>query len=167
MKKSGTFLAVIGGLIGIGIILSVYGNFLMFEDLNKGNGDVFPGQDLTIEVELDHTKTQTGIFAVQIIDFEGETVTASILDPFNSEVETNSINEELYEGFFDVTTSGTYKLFIENKGEQVKIFGVIGPEPEAWKKSLDLISFIILAIGLIGMVGIAAYMIIIRKKDVS
>ena len=167
MKKSGTFLAVIGGLIGIGIILSVYGNFLMFEDLNKGNGDVFPGQDLIIEVELDHTKTQTGIYAVQIIDFESETVTASILDPFNSEVETNSINEELYEGFFDVTTSGTYKLFIENKGEQVKIFGVIGPEPEAWKKSLDLISFIILAIGLIGMVGIAAYMIIIRKKSVS
>ena len=167
MKKSGTFLAVIGGLIGIGIILSVYGNFLMFEDLNKGNGDVFPGQDLIIEVELDHTKTQTGIYAVQIIDFESETVTASILDPFNSEVETNSINEELYEGFFDVTTSGTYKLFIENKEEQVKIFGVIGPEPEAWKKSLDLISFIILAIGLIGMVGIAAYMIIIRKKSVS
>ena len=167
MKKSGTFLAVIGGLIGIGIILSVYGNFLMFEDLNKGNGDVFPGQDLIIEVELDHTKTQTGIYAVQIIDFESETITASILDPFNSEVETNSINEELYEGFFDVTTSGTYKLFIENKEEQVKIFGVIGPEPEAWKKSLDLISFIILAIGLIGMVGIAAYMIIIRKKSVS
>ena len=63
-----------------------------------------------MEVELDNTETQTGIYAVQIIDFESATVTASILDPFNTLIESQSINEEVYEGLFDVTTSGTYKL---------------------------------------------------------
>jgi hypothetical protein len=89
------------------------------------------------------------------------------LDPFNTEIESHSINEELYQGSFDVTTSGNYTLLIENNGEQLKIFGVIGPEPDAWKKSLDFVSFIILAGGLIGMVAVTVNIIINRKKDAS
>ena len=167
MKKSGIFLTIVGGLIGIGIILSFYGNSLMFEDLSKGDGDVGLGQDLAIKSMLDHSEIQKGVYVVQIINFESTTVTASILDPFNTEIESHSINEELYQGYFDVTTSGNYTLLIENDGEQTKIFGVIGPEPDDWKKSLDFISFIILAAGLIGMIGVAVYMIINRKKDAS
>lgn len=165
MKKSVILLIIVGSLIGVGIILSFYGNYLLFEGLIQNNGDVGLGQSLIIEVELDHTETQKGIYAVQIIDVEGESVSASILDPFNQEIESHLIEEKLHEGFFDVATSGNYKLIIENSGDQVKIFGVIGPEPDAWKKSLDSISLIILAMGLIGMVGIAGYTVIKRKKS--
>jgi hypothetical protein len=165
VKKSVIFLALVAGLIGIGIVLSVLGNSLIFEDLSKGDGDVFSGQDLTIKTDLD--QTQTGIYAVQINDVESALVSVSILDPLNSEIETHHITEELYEGVFEVSTSGTYKLLIENTGEEVKVFGVIGPEPDAWKRSLDLISFIILAGGLIGMVVFFFYIIINRKKDLS
>ena len=167
MKKLGIFFVIVGGLIGMGIILSAFGNYVIFEDLTQVDGDVGSEQDLIVEVELDNTETQTGIYAVQIIDFESATVTASILDPFNTVIESQSINEEVYEGLFDVTTSGTYKLLVENRGDQVKIFGVIGPEPDAGKRSLGFISLYILVIGLIGMIGIAVYIVINRKKDAS
>jgi len=167
VKKSGIFLAVVGGLVGVGIILSFYGNNVIFEDLIQKDGDVGSGQDLIVEVELDNTKTQTGIYAVQIIDFESATVTASILDPFNTLIESQSINQEVYEGLFDVTTSGTYKLLIENTGEQVKIFGVIGPEPDSGKRSLGIISLYILVMGLIGMFIVTVYIVINRKKAAS
>ncbi len=167
MKKSGIFLAAVGGLVGIGIILSIYGNYVIFEDLSQGYGDVGSGQDFIVEVELDHTKIQTGIYAVQIKDFESATVTASILDPFNTLVESQSINEEVYEGLFDVTTSGTYKLLVENSGEQVNVFGVIGPEPDSGKKSLGFISLYILVMGLIGMLIVTVYLVINRKKAAS
>ncbi len=167
MKKSGIFLVVVGALTGIGIILSFYGNSLIFEDLIQKDGDVGVGQDLIVEVELDTTKAQTGIYAVQIIEFEGATVTASILDPFDNVVESQSINQEAYEGLFDVSTSGTYQLLIENTGEQLKIFGVIGPEPDSWVRTLGFISLYILIMGLIGMFIVTVYLVIKRKKEAS
>ena len=167
MKKSGIFLAVVGSLIGIGIILSFYGNYVIFEDLVKGDGDIGTGEELIVEVDLDHTKTKTGIYAVQIIDFKGGTVTANILDPFNSIIESQSIDEEVYEGLFEVTSSGTYRLMVENRGEQVTIFGVIGPEPDEGKRSLTIISLYILVVGLVGMAGVAVYIVISRKRSVN
>ncbi|MDH3610950.1 MAG: hypothetical protein OEM79_04230 [Nitrosopumilus sp.] len=167
MKKSGLLLAIVGGLIGVGIILSFYGNYLLFENLIQDDGDVGLGEDLIIEIELDSTETRTGIYAVQIINVKSATVTAKILDPFDTELESHQLKDELFEGFFDVTTSGTYKLVIENKEEQVKIFGVIGPQPDAWKKSLDDFSIIVLIIGLVGMVGVVIFTVISRKKSIS
>ena len=165
MKKPVIFLAVVGSLIGVGIILSVYGNFLMFDDLTQAEGDVGLGQDLRIESVLNPDENKNGIYAVQIMNFETSSVKVSVLDPSNTEIESPSVNEDLFEGSFDIRTSGTYTLLIENDGEKVKIFGVIGPEPAEWKKSLDWASFVILLIGLVGMVGIAIYIIINRKKD--
>jgi len=167
VKKSGIFLVIVGGLIGAGIILSFYGNYVIFEDLIKGDGDVGSEQNLIVEVELDHTQTHTGIYAVQIIDFENSVVSASILDPLDTVIESQSIDEEVYEGLFDVSTSGTYKLLIENRGEQTKIFGVIGPEPDSGKRSLGFISLYILIVGLVGMIILAVYLIINRKKASS
>ena len=167
MKKSGILLVGFAALIGVGIILSFYGSSVIFEDLNQDDGNVGLEQDLIVEAELDHTETKKGIYAIQIINFESGIVTVNILDPFNTIIESQSINEEAYEGLFDITTSGTYKLSIENTGEQVKIFGVIGPEPDAGKKSLPFISFAILIIGLIGMSGLAVYMVINRQKSIS
>ena len=167
MKKSGILFAVVGGLIGIGMLLSAYGNYVIFEDLAKGDGDVKSGQNLVVEIDLDSTDTQTGIYAIQIIDFKGATITANILDPSDIVIESQSVNEEVYEGLFELTSSGEYKLSIENEGEQIQIFGVIGPEPDDWKRSVGFISMYILFIGLIGMVGLAVYIVIKRKKDAS
>ena len=158
---------IVSSTVGVGIILSFYGNQVIFEDLIKGEGQVKFGENLIIPVELDNTKTQTGIYAIQIINFK-EGITAKILDPFDKEIESQSINEEVFEGRFNITMPGIYKLVIENTDEkEIKIFGVVGPEPDAGKKSLVSISPWILIIGLIGVVGVAIYAIKNRKKSFS
>ena len=164
MRKSAICLAIVGVLIGVGIILSFYGNYILFEELAQGNGEVYDGQDLVIEVELDSSKTKSGIFAIQILDFKEGMVTASIVDPSNITIESESINQEVFEGLFEVTSSGNYKLLIENKGEKANVFGVIGPEPDEGKRALSNISMYILVAGLIGMAGVAVYIFINRRK---
>ena len=167
MQKSGILFVIVGSIVGVGIILSFYGNQVIFEDLNKGEDQVKFGKNLIIPVELDNTETQTGIYAVQIINFK-EGITAKILDPFDKEIESQLIDEEVFEGRFNIAVSGIYKLVIENTDEkEIKIFGVIGPEPDAGKKSLGFISLYILIIGLIGMAGVAIYAIKNRKKSFS
>jgi len=167
MKKSGMVLVAAGALIGIGIILSFYGNYIIFEDLAKTNGVVSTGNSLILEVDLDHSKSKTGIFAVQIIDFKNQIVSAMIVDPLENTIESKSINEESYEGIFDINMSGTYKLIVENNGDELTIFGVIGPEPEEWKQSLAFVSLYILVIGLFGMALIAVLFAINRKRESS
>ena len=167
MQRQGIFFVIVGSIVGVGIILSFYGNQVIFEDLIKGEGQVKFGENLIIPVELDNTETQTGIYAIQIINFK-EGITAKILDPSDKEIESQSINEEVFEGRFNITMSGIYKLVIENTDEkEIKIFGVIGPEPDAGEKSLVSISPWILIIGLIGVVGVAIYAIKNRKKALS
>ena len=167
MQRQGILFVIVGSIVGVGITLSFYGNQVIFEDLIKGEGQVKFGENLIIPVELDNTETQTGIYAIQIINFK-EGITAKILDPFDKEIESQSINEEVFEGRFNITMSGIYKLVIENTDEkEIKIFGVVGPEPDAGKKSLVSISPWILIIGLIGVVGVAIYAIKNRKKSFS
>ena len=167
MKKSGITLVAAGALIGVGIILSFYGNYIIFEDLAKTNGVVSTENSLTLEVDFDHSKSKTGIFAVQIIDFKGQAVSAMIVDPLSNTIESKSISEESYEGGFDINMSGTYKLIIENDGDELTVFGVIGPEPEEWKQSLAFVSLYILVIGLFGMALVAVLFAINRKKGSS
>jgi hypothetical protein len=86
----------------------------------------------------------------------------------DKEIEAQSINEEVFEGHFNIAIPGIYKLVIENTYEkEIKVFGVIGLEPDAGKKSLGFISLYILIIGLIGMVGVTIYAIRNRKKSFS
>lgn len=164
MKKSGMALVASGALIGIGVILSFYGNYIIFEELAKTNGVIGAENSLSLEVDFDQSKSKAGIFAVQIIDFKSQTVSAMIVDPLGNTIESKSISEESYEGVFDINMSGTYKLIIENSGDELTVFGVIGPEPEEWKQSLAFVSLYILVIGLFAMALIAVLFVINRKR---
>lgn len=167
MQRAGILFVIVGSIIGVGIVLSFYSNQIIFEDLIKGESQIKVGDVLTIPVELDTDETQVGIYAIQIINFK-EGITAKILDPFDKEIESKSINEEVFEGRFKISVSGIYKLVIENTDEkEITVFGVIGPEPDAGKKSLGFISLYILITGLIGMVGVAIYVVKNRKKSFS
>lgn len=167
MQRTGILFVIVCSIVGTGIILSYYGSQIIYDELIKGEGQVKIGENLIISDEFDSKKTQIGNYAIQIIDFK-EGVTAKILDPFDKEIEFQSINKEVFQGRFNITMSGIYKLVIENTDEkEIKIFGVIGPEPDAGKKSLWFISFWIIIIGLIGVVGVAIYAIKNRTKSFS
>ena len=167
MQKSIIILIVSGALIGIALILLVLGNQMILEGINQGNGKISQSQSLIISAEFDIQETTQGVFAVQIIDFKDNTLTAKILDPLDIEIISQIINEEAIEKEFDIVDTGIYKLVIENDAnEEIQVFGAMGPLPDANKKLLGLISVCILIIGMIGMIGFFINGITNRKKSI-
>ena len=165
MQKASALMVVVGGLVGIGIILSVYGNQAIFEDLAKEEGEIAFGEDLTVTIELEESVNKKGIYAVQILNFKENTFSVSVYDPLGIEIENKSINEEVFEGEFDIVSTGKYQLVIKsNEQEKNRVYGVIGPEPDAGVKSIGFISLYVLVVGLIGMIGVGIYAIKNRRR---
>ena len=160
MQKSSILLIAVGSLVAVGLVLSFFGNQIIFEDLAKVEGDIKDGKKLEISIELDESVNKNGIYAVQVLDFKEGVFSAYVYDPLGIKIESQSINKEVFEGKFDIISSGNYLLVIEsNSQEESIVYGVIGPEPDAAVKSIGFISLYILVIGLIGMVGVSIYAI--------
>ena len=145
MQKLGIMLICSVALIIIGLILLVLGNQIILEGVSQGDGKVSLGQTLTISGDFVSQDTSIGVFAVQIMEFKDNTFSAKILDPFDNEIISQTINEETIEKGFDVLETGTYKLIIESTSdEETQMFVAIGPLPDVGKKSLGFISAYIL-----------------------
>ncbi len=154
-------------LIAIGLLLLVLGNQIILEGISQGDGKVSSSQSLTVSVDFDSQETSTGIFAVQIMEFKDNIFSVKVLDPLESEIIFQTINEETIEKEFDVLETGTYKLIIEStSNEEPMIFAAIGPLPDANKQLLGSISIIILVIGMIGLVVVGIYGIKYRRKSI-
>ena len=167
MQKSGIMLVSSAALIAIGLILLVLGNQIILEGISQGEGKVSSSQSLTVLADFDSQETSTGIFAVQIMEFKDNIFSVKVLDPLESEIIFQTINEETIEKEFDVLETGIYKLIIESSNnEEILVFGAIGPLPDASKKSLGLISVYILVIGMIGLVGSGINRIKNRKRSI-
>ncbi len=152
-------------LIAIGLLLLVLGNQIILEGISQGEGKVSSSQSLTVSVDFDSQETSTGIFAVQIMEFKDNTFSVKVLDPLESEIIFQIINEETIEKEFDVLETGTYKLIIEStSSEEPQVFAAIGPLPDAGKKSLGFISVYVLVIGMVGLVVVGIYGIKNRVK---
>ena len=101
------------------------------------------------------------------MEFKDSKFSAKVLDPFDSEIISQTINEETIEKEFDVLETGTYKLIIEStSSEEPIVFAAIGPLPDAGKKSLGFISVYILVIGMVGLVVVGIYGIKNRVKSI-
>ncbi len=158
MQKSGIMIVVSGALIVIGLILLVLGNQIILEGVSQGNGEVSSSQTLTISGDFDSQETSIGVFAVQIMEFKDNTFSVKVLDPFDSEIISQTIIEETIEKEFNVLDTGTHKLIIEStSNEETLLFAAIGPLPDIGKKSLGFISVYILVIGMIGLVVMGIY----------
>ncbi len=167
MQKSGIMLGSSAASIAIGMLLLVLGNQIILEGISQGDGKVSSSQSLTVSVDFDSQETSVGIFAVQIMEFKDNTFSVQILDPFESEIIFETINEKTIEKEFDVLETGTYKLIIEStSNEEPIIFAAIGPLPGANKQLLGSISMIILVIGMIGLVVVGIYGIKYRRKSI-
>ena len=167
MQKSGIMLGSSAALIAIGMLLLVLGNQIILEGISQGDGKVSSSQSLTVSVDFDSQETSVGIFAVQIMEFKDNTFSVQILDPFDSEIIFQTINEKTIEKEFDVLETGTYKLIIEStSNEEPIVFAAIGPLPDANKQLLGSISIIILVIGMIGLVVVGIYGIKYRRRSI-
>lgn len=154
-------------LIAIGLLLLVLGNQIILEGISQGDGRVSSSQSLIVSVDFDSQETSTGIFAVQIMEFKDNIFSVKVLDPLESEIIFQTINEETIEKEFDILETGTYKLIIEStSNEEPMIFAAIGPLPDANKQLLGSISIIILVIGMIGLVVVGIYGIKYRRKSI-
>ncbi|MBT8242215.1 MAG: hypothetical protein HKP34_00670 [Nitrosopumilus sp.] len=168
MQKSGLLIVIFGLFIVGGLAVSVVENQVTLEGIEQGNGKVTSSEVVSISVDMDREKILRGVFAVQVMEFKEDTISAKILDPSNLEIISEDVNEDMFEKEFDVTESGTYQLIIQsNDDDEIYVAGAIGPLPDANKKLL--LSSISLGILIIGMVGLAITGIIgikNRKKSV-
>ena len=150
MQKSILFLAISTILVVLGLVLLVIGNQIILEGVNQDNGLINSNQSLVISSNF--TDDEEGILAIQLVEYQDNTFSIQVLDPFDTEIFFESMKEDTIEREFDITSSGTYKLIIQsNKVDETQVFGAIGPVPDAGKKSLGFISVYVLVIGLAGL----------------
>ena len=168
MQKSGLIVVIFGLLIVTGLVVSLVENQITLEGINQGNGKASSIETVTVSVDLDKETTPVGIFAVQIMEFKENTISAIILDPSNIEIISQKVNEETLEKEFDVFETGTYQLIIQSSDEdEIYVVGAIGSLPDADKKFiLSVIALSILIIGMIGMATVGVIGIKNRRKSI-
>ena len=168
MQKPVVMMIVIGALIAAGIVLSFYGSQVITEGLSQKDEMVMTGSSLEIYSDIDVTTTNLGVFVVQVQNFKEVSIHAKVFDPLGAEIISTIVDRESFEKRFDITTSGTYKLLVENTGQdQTRIIAVIGPMPDPGKLSFGITGFYVLILGLIGIVGVGIYAVRNRRKKVS
>jgi len=154
VQKSGLVIVIFGLLIVAGLGFSVIENQITLEGINQGNGKVSSSETVTVSVEIEREDTQTGIFAVQVMEFKENAISAKILDPSEIEIISQNVNEDTLEEEFDIVESGTYQLIIQSSADdEIYVTGAIGPLPDTDKKLI--LSTVSLAIMITGMIGLA------------
>ncbi len=165
MQKPIVFLVIVGTILAAGVFLSFYGAHLSTKDLTVKEDSVLTGDSLKILAELDPSKSNSGVFVVQILDFKEGDLTAKISDPIGYEIVSRAIDRESFEERFEILSKGTYQLEIENSGlEDIQIVGAIGYMPDNTTISVGVTGFYLLIIGLIGIGGVGIYTIRNRHR---
>jgi prolyl oligopeptidase PreP (S9A serine peptidase family) len=168
VQKSGLIIVIFGLLIVTGLVVSIVENQTTLEGINQGNGKISSTETVTVSVDLDKELTPVGIFAIQVMEFKENTISIMILDPSNTEIISQKVNDETLEKEFDVFETGTYQLIIQSSDEdEIYVTGAICPLPDAGKKFvLSIISLGILIIGMTGLATVGIIGIRNRKKSV-
>lgn len=168
MERSLVFLLCVGSLIGAGIILSFYGAQLTTQNLTVKEEDINPNSSLEITVEMNSSVGTTGVFGILVDKLEDGTISTIVYDPIGTPILSKTIDTKSSEDRFEIGSSGSYKLVIENSGIEMKhVVAGIGYMPDNTILSVGFIGFYVLIIGLIGIVGIGIFAIRNRRKKLS
>ena len=166
MEKSLIFLLIVGIILGAGIILSFYGAQLTTQDIIVKEDSVESGSFVEVSIELDPKVSETGVYAVLLKEYEEDSISISVYDPFGSKIISNIAEKETTEERFEIISSGTYKLEVENSGlEESQIVAGLGYMPDAGTLSVGITGFYLVIVGLIGIVGVGFYAIKNRRKS--
>lgn len=165
MERPLIFLMMVVGILAAGIILSFYGAQLTTQDIIVKEESIVPGNTVELSTELDPEISETGVYAVLLEKYEEEAISISVYDPFDSEIISSIAEKESNEERFEIVSSGTYKLEIENSGlEDAKIVAGLGYMPDSSTLSVGITGFFLLIVGLVGIVGIGFYAVRNRQK---
>jgi hypothetical protein len=165
MKKFKLIIIISAILVIIGIALTFYESQLINWSVINQQQNLLPGASMILTKDLDSSKNQNGVYSVQITDFQkDDNIKASIFNPIGEIVISKSITKSPLQENFIVSTSGTYKIQIENQGSrEVQILAVIGNYPQNIAL-IDMCSFILLITGLSGLAIGIMYLVKNRGK---
>ncbi|HSD04421.1 MAG TPA: hypothetical protein VLB45_01545 [Nitrosopumilaceae archaeon] len=170
MKKPLLLLVIGGFLVVFGIGLSVYGSQLIIENLATQDQRLGIGMSMEITKDLDLSTNENGVYVIQITDFKNEDrVDATVFDPSGQILTSKTIEHSPLQDNFEILTSGTFKLLVENLSErEIDVTAVIGNLPQDESLTISIFGFIVIIIGLVGLVVGIIYFIKSRgKTDVN
>ncbi len=155
-----------GFLVVVGIGLSVYATQLVIENLTTQEGFVGGGMTMEVYKELDPAKNENGVYVIQIDDFQSvDGIIISVFDPLGNVVIIKSIDSNPIQDSFKISMAGTYKLLVENSAnEKVHVVAVIGYLPQDQSLTVSIFGFVVILIGLVGLVAGTLYFIKNRNK---
>jgi len=165
VKKFKLVIIISAILVIIGIVFTFYESQLINWSVVNQQQNLLSGTSVTLTKDLDPSKNQNGVYSVQITDFqEDENIKVTIFNPLGERVTSKTITKNpLQENFF-ITTNGTYKIQIENKGSrEVQVLAAIGNYPQNIAL-IDMFSFILLIAGLGGLAIGIMYLVKNRGK---
>ncbi|RDJ31647.1 MAG: hypothetical protein DWQ18_05825 [Crenarchaeota archaeon] len=162
MQKSGIFLVIVGGIVVLGIVLSFYGSQMITEGFTQNTAKVGSGSSLDVESFLDPAIEDTGVYVVQVMNFQENAVSVNLFDPFGAIIDSSNIEKESYEKQFEIQTQGNYRLSVENSGSETEIIIAIGHLPSSDKLVIGYTGFYILIVGLIGIIIMG--LVVIKNK---
>ena len=148
------------------MVLTFYESQLINGGVVSQQQNLLPEASMTLTKDFDPLKNQNGVYSVQITDFqESDNIKTSISNPTGEMILSKQITKSPLQENFIISTSGTYKMQIENQGShEVQILGVIGNYPQNIAL-IDMCSFILLITGLSGLaIGI---MYIVKNRGKS
>jgi hypothetical protein len=165
VKKFKLIIIISAILVIIGIALTFYESQLINWSVINQQQNLLPGTSMILTKDLDPSKNQNGVYSVQITDFQkDDNIKASIFNPVGEIVISKSITKNLLQENFLISTSGTYKIQIENQGpREVQVLLVIGNYPQNISL-IDILGFIILITGLSGLAIGTMYLVKNRGK---
>ena len=165
MTRPKAILIVSGMLVIVGMLISFSQSETEVNDLATSQQDLPAGAPMNVTKILDPAQSKGGVYSIQISDFKnGDTVSASVVDPNGDPIITRSITKSPFQENFTISSNGTYELKIQNTAqEEMQVLGIIGYYPKG-PALIDLASIIILIIGLSGLAIGMMYFIKRRGK---
>ncbi|MEX1995923.1 MAG: hypothetical protein WD884_00910, partial [Nitrosopumilaceae archaeon] len=116
--------------------------------------------------ELNPAKNENGVYVIQIDDFQSVGgIIISVFDPLGNVVITKSIDSNPIQDGFKISMAGTYKLLVESSVDsEVHVIAVIGYLPQDQSLTVSIFGFVVILVGLVGLVVGTLYFIKSRGK---
>ena len=168
MSNLSKYLIAVGILIAVGAMLLIFGSQTITGDLVIEEGRINESTQLSITTELDSNINTQGVYAIQTIEGKEYDISAVVIDSAEIKIRDVSVNRNSFEDNFDIDDAGTYTLIIStSETEDVGVVGGIGHVPDSTGVTISIAGFIVIMIGMIGVIVIGFMIIRQRKKKIS